>query len=372
METINLPKESNDCKINHNYNWGEFYETLLEMKQKGDTTENEIFEKCSQLFTKLDNATNIIQIREIITETPLTDYEQNYINSSCLDGILLSAKVTYPMTVLAKSKKDYIETCKYYLSKKVPPSIYNAIKYGNLKMLELFFTNKIKKANISLSLSGSKKRQCTLLEYATYKGQTEVAKFLIENGEEIEDTFDKYGGYGCYIAQKGNFELVKYIFEKYRNEWGGYMLINALIHRRTEIVKFLIENNVLETMDIYELDLLHENMEYCYDSSIWKLLYDRGFILDIKYLEDLISRYNFTGIYFVLEKLDTIPKEIVKQVISVFSVRGVLIETKEHISLIINLLIRNGVSADDIIEAIGPAFYCAKALLETKYTLQEK
>lgn len=349
----------------HDYSWGEFYETLLEMKQKGDTPENLIFEKCSRLFTRLNSATDIVKVREIITEIPLTEYEQNYINSSCLDGILFSAKAKYPMIALAKSKKDYIETCKYYLLKKVPPCICNAIKYGNLKMLEFFFTKKIRtKTNILLSSNGGKKRHCTLLEFATQKGQTEIAKFLIENGEGIEDAFDEYGGYGCYIAQKGNLELVKYIFEKYRNEWGGHMLINAITHRRIEIAKFLIENKVLETMDSYEPVLLRENLECFYDPSIWKLLYEHGFVLDMEYLEKLINSCNFVGIYFVLEKLETIPKETVKQIMKALSYRGVLVDVKEHIPKIMNLLLQKGVSADDIINAIGPAFYCAKALLE--------
>lgn len=336
------------------YSWGEFYETMVEMEKKGDTTKNEIFEKCSKLFSALDSATTLKKVQNIIKKFPLTEYEQNYINSSCLDGILLSAKAEKPLNALVK-KGEYIETCKYYLSKKmVKRCLYKAIKYGRLKTVELL----VKKYEADINVN--RKPYYLPVSYATLKGHVEIAKFLIENDANLDRGFDDVGGYEGYVCECNNLELAKYLFNRDR-AYGSTMLHSAFYQRSKEIVKFLLENGV----DPNENNI-QEQIIYCCDDEweIWEWVYKYGFIINEELLEYLINAINFLGIHFSLTKIDTISEENAKKILKMIFKNKDAIE--EYGSEIVTLLVQKGISFDIIKKAIGPVFDCVKTVLELK------
>lgn len=106
------------------YSWGEFYETLKTMKESGDEVKNETFERCSLLFAKLDKASNIQEVKDAVREAKLSETEINYINSPCLDGILISMNRgdTYCFAnkespfIVPIIQGNRLETFKYYIS----------------------------------------------------------------------------------------------------------------------------------------------------------------------------------------------------------------------------------------------------------------
>jgi hypothetical protein len=75
------------CKT---YSWGELYDTLKEMEAKGDSHQDPLFTRVFQLFEALDAAKTLVEIKKIVKDCPLTEFEINRINSSCLDGIIKS------------------------------------------------------------------------------------------------------------------------------------------------------------------------------------------------------------------------------------------------------------------------------------------
>jgi hypothetical protein len=100
------------------YSWGEFYNTLKEMEKNGDRIEDENLLKTFSLIEKLDNAKSEREIWDIVAANKITKYEQNRINSSCLDGILV-AKPRYSWEGLDDIlfEPKYIEAAKFFIIK---------------------------------------------------------------------------------------------------------------------------------------------------------------------------------------------------------------------------------------------------------------
>lgn len=346
------------------YSWGEFYETMVEMEKKGDTAKNEIFEKCSKLFSALDGATTLKKVQNIIKRFPLTEYEQNYINSSCLDGILLSAKAEKPLIALVK-KGEYIETCKYYLSKGMAKRcLYKAIKYGRLKTVELL----VKKYGADINVN--RRPYGWPLSWATYTNQPEIAIFIIENENEskMDDGYDEFGGYEGYVCEvTTNLDLVKYLFNKSEEYWSS-LLQGALHKHRSDVIHFLLENGVMEkeNRDKEGLGQLREDIAYnCYNLEDWECFYKHGLVIDTEYMEYVVDVGEcFPGMYFCLTKVDTISEENAKKILKILFSKNYDRELKKYGSEIVTLLVQKGISFDIIKKAIGPVFDCVKTVLE--------
>lgn len=348
----------------HDYSWGEFYETMVEMKQKGDKIENETILKFFRVVKRLNYAKNLKKIRKIITKITFTEYEQNYINSPCLDGILLSAKSEKPLVTLVE-KGDYAETCKYYLSKRIAKRcLYKAIEYRRINIVKILVDHGAdvnKQLNHSLGMP---------LLMAIQKGGLEITKFLTENGARSLD-------YEKHICRYNNLELAKYFFDRDKS-CRILMLISAFKYDRLEIVKFLLKN--IESINDDNYDAYPYIVE-CRHLDILELIWERGIYSFEGIKEDFIQESNFIGIYFLLTKLGDIWsanfQKYAEDLLYVFfneedsdgNKTGIL---DEHGQKLIETLIQKGISFETIAEAMNPMFKCAKALLETKYTLQEK
>jgi hypothetical protein len=115
------------------HSWGELYETLLEMKEKGDDPHDELFARVFDLFPKLDKAQTLTEVREIIDKDAwFTKTELDRINSLCLDGILNTINVngTTPMSALVSDHAKYLETLKFYATKVKEDDIFSGIFYS--------------------------------------------------------------------------------------------------------------------------------------------------------------------------------------------------------------------------------------------------
>lgn len=93
--------------------WGEFYNTLKEMKENGDTSENKQIQRIFELIDSLENAKNLQEVKSIINFYNLTETEINYINSRCLDGIIATINKEDPGLEMIE-KIPYIDTFLFY------------------------------------------------------------------------------------------------------------------------------------------------------------------------------------------------------------------------------------------------------------------
>lgn len=95
------------------HSWGEFYDTLKEMKENGDTSESEQIRRIFELINKLENAKNLQEVKEVINFYNLTEIEINYINSRCLDGIIATINKEDPGLELIE-KIPHVDTFLFY------------------------------------------------------------------------------------------------------------------------------------------------------------------------------------------------------------------------------------------------------------------
>lgn len=94
-------------------------------------------------------------------------------------------------------------------------------------------------------ISSVNKEGYSLLVLATYRGNNEVAKFLIENGAEINGT-NNYGSPLMAAVVKGNVEIVKLLLEhkadtSIADQSGNTALIYAVIFKNYEIADLLVK-----------------------------------------------------------------------------------------------------------------------------------
>ena len=95
--------------------------------------------------------------------------------------------------------------------------------------------------------------------WASKYGHTEIVKFLIEKGADIEDKNNN--GYTPLIwtSSYGYTEIIKFLVEKgadieAKNNNGDTPLICAFENRRIEIIKFLIEKGANYEVLLEKLD----------------------------------------------------------------------------------------------------------------------
>lgn len=100
------------------YSWGPLFETMKEL----DTDyKDETLRKGFELFKELDAVYTYhtwdpsVAIREALTKAALTPYEQNKLNSPCLDGILLTHKANNPFNEIIINYPKYVDTFLYYI-----------------------------------------------------------------------------------------------------------------------------------------------------------------------------------------------------------------------------------------------------------------
>lgn len=106
------------------HSWGPLYETMKELDNAGDTDyKDETLHKGFQLFKDLDDVYTykswdpLVAIIEALAKAALTSYEQNKLNSLCLDGILLTYEKNNPFNEIIVNYPKYIDTFLYYLEK---------------------------------------------------------------------------------------------------------------------------------------------------------------------------------------------------------------------------------------------------------------
>lgn len=277
------------------YSWGEFYETTISCD--GYTEE---IQKKFAIFEALDNATTMEEIKEIID--PLTENEINWLNSPCLDGIILGVKGRInPIISIISAKKDNVEACKYFLQKKI--GRYNlllACEAGLIKIVTLLLKNGVN-ANYYDAELGSYP-----LTAAAIKGHAEIVKILLENGADIH--------VGSEAALRrasfhGQLEVVKLLLERGANLYPidfisyvsqGEVLSNACIAGHVEVVKFLLAYGVkVEAGDNIALRYSYKYLE------IVKLLVEKGADIHVRsedLLRSAITYGNYELVQFLIER----------------------------------------------------------------------
>lgn len=185
------------------YSWGEFYETLKAMKESGDEVKNEIFEKCSLLFAKLDKASNIQEVKDAVREIKLSEREINYINSPCLDGILISMNRgdTYCFAnkespfIVPIIQQNRLETFKYYISR------------GMVKSQRHFYVGGIP--------GGSAYENVSLLAFICWYLRVDMVKFLcIQPSTDYSHSFMVLNSLLTYFKEGPHLEKERELVEE--------------------------------------------------------------------------------------------------------------------------------------------------------------
>lgn len=237
--------EPNENK-NLNYSWGEFYETAKNCNDYGEEEKKKF-----AVFEALDKITTIEEIYDIIM--PLSEDEINWLNSPCLDGIVIS--LMEPSRFITT---EYIETWKFYLQKKMIICYTEQIcRYKHINVIRLLLTFELNLETkqiilkwaiihnwidiVKFLLESKTKNiiQAYSLSSACEYGHTEIAKLLIENGADIN------GGNPLYRASRyGHIEIVKLLLQygPIMDTEDGVALRYACDEGHIEIVKLLLKN----------------------------------------------------------------------------------------------------------------------------------
>lgn len=181
-----------------NYSWGTLYETLATCE--GDH-EDKSLQKIFSLFHRLDSATTLNEIKTLLKETPLTDYEKNRVNSACYDGLLVSAFKKHPLYTLIRIYPEYLDTCKFYLSKKILEEtslLYRACEYRREKIVNILLDYKICIDNLFF----------TAVEPAVLQGYLPIIQILMERGLINKDNIVTFFRISC---DHNKVDVVKYL-----------------------------------------------------------------------------------------------------------------------------------------------------------------
>lgn len=368
------------------YSWGELYETTKEMEEKGEKIISPLLQKFFALFHELDNAKTIAKVYKIISDISISTEEQNYINSSCLDGILLSIEYDNPLCNLIEQRKEYVETCKYYLSKGfVKRALFRAIEYNKPKIVELLLKYRANPNKVKIP-SGSFGGRCPLF-MAIKSKNIDIIRILIENGAKVT-----YELLDTSIAYE-NVEIFKLLFntrrlyEDYENDATG--ILHAAIYEYRdneqilEMIEFLLQNGA-------EFD--EESIEQaCFRGykNLWELLCKYN-CPSSEILESAISESNVEAVKVILTYNVAITTKCWQTAIKKSgncTIEKLLLKYDENITIseedatkmlkkecteeMIDILCEKGISFDTITKNI-PMFNCIKSLIETKYTLVPK
>lgn len=230
------------------YSWGEFYETT---KACSEYSKEE--EKRFVVFEALDKVTTIEEISAIVGS--LTQEEINWLNSPCLDGIVLS--ILEPAKFM---EKEYIETFKFYLDKKlIKPSTKNIINnhyYPNILTTILKNGIEIDKKELSEILDWTAwndnnidiaklilERDADInftpaLARAAYNNCINITKLLLEKGADIYD--NDIALYNASIC--GHIELVKLLLKRGADIHADNDAALRDTSGHYEVIKLLLEN----------------------------------------------------------------------------------------------------------------------------------
>lgn len=224
------------------YSWGEFYETTKTCSEYGDDERKKF-----TVFEALDKVTTVEEIFDIIM--PLSESEINWLNSPCLDGIIIS--LLDPVTFI---HIEYLETWKFYLQKKLITCFVDQIcRYRHVNVVRLLLTMELdldtKRTILRWAIRHDwidivkfllKTKDIILPNFlcdACREGHTEIAKVLIENGANIDEENPLYEA-----SRYGNIETVKLLLQygANMNARNGAALRGACYDNRIEIVKLLL------------------------------------------------------------------------------------------------------------------------------------
>lgn len=215
------------CKT---YSWGELYDTLKEMEAKGDSHQDPLFTRVFQLFEALDAAKTLAEIKKLVKNCKLTEFEINRINSSCLDGIIKSIFISHkPLKFLLHTSSKYVESCKFYISK-LPlekyPMFFNIACVNNRIEIIKYMSEYVPNCNKYIIEYGCKINSISLIELG----------FL--EGYKFSDTELKF------ISRQCKLPIVKFVILNQTLQLNHYLLFlsQACILGQIETVKFLVEN----------------------------------------------------------------------------------------------------------------------------------
>lgn len=266
---------------NDSYSWGQFYETLKEMKEKGDDHGDLSLQKCFELVEKLDRITTLSKVNDVLKICAIKPHEIQRFNSPCLDGLFETIDEDSPF--LSALRKRHIETCKYYVIKKiftygenVTDSIYqNYIVLGCITACEIrddsFFEFFLSKSTDSIK---------SLREYISSGinlSSLEQARFLIEKDIiPTEITLNNH----LYRSYPYNLDLVKFFVEELKIHISPSLCLLISSHscknpddKYTNTVISLIENFTLSQTALDNLFI-----QSCYFAcfAIVKLFVEKG------------------------------------------------------------------------------------------------
>lgn len=224
------------------YSWGPLYETLKEMHDKGDSHNDPLFNRAFELFSLLDNAKTIEEVRIIINEKcTFSPMEINRINSPCLDGIIATIKERDPLEELIRSYWKYMDTCRFYVQFKrkqdfVGSQIYPiflASVTNRLEMLKLFVEIEGKERLINDAYN--------ILYYACIYKLVDIVKFLIKNDATM--TLREFGGLCVY----SDLDIIELIYNPKYITLSTSALLYICMQKRFDIVRFLVGKGIQTT-----------------------------------------------------------------------------------------------------------------------------
>lgn len=208
MESQKQPNVPQESVIK--YSWGELYETLKEMQRNGDETKDPFLLRMINLFDRLNSVNTIEELRSILEKEKFTEYEQNRINSRCLDGILLTFMKEDIPESLVKNYTEYIDAILYYINRglinKRHLCMY-AAKFGKNEFAKFILERDI--------ITSSDDLHCfmgaIILSCETLPQNIETSKILLQKGVNLNNrNFYKFVTARCVI---NNISMVKFLIE---------------------------------------------------------------------------------------------------------------------------------------------------------------
>ncbi len=128
----------------------------------------------------------------------------------------------------------------HYDEEMVTDAAFEACYYGNLEILKTFIENGL---NINV---GEKYSKETLLMKASYNGQVNIVRYLIEKGSDVNLKSSEKNTALMFAAGGGHLEIVKILVEKGSdlnavNKYGWNALMQAVLVNHYKIVEYLLE-----------------------------------------------------------------------------------------------------------------------------------
>lgn len=231
------------------HSWGEFYDTLKEMEKNGDTIEDENLLKTFSLIEKLENAKNEREIWDVIEQSNITYYERNRINSSCLDGLILSRRDRYWEGLGPLFSPKHTEAAKFFIAKtryRLEDALKHCLSENNTELALILiplcdkgsfwgyeFDQSVKFGNIVLMEA---------LEKHGHKFDIWAVKYAIENDQLDAVRFFANRDYDCntiltFCVEKRSSECTKLLLTEYKDKVdvnlyraGAYLLTTACVH----------------------------------------------------------------------------------------------------------------------------------------------